>query len=67
MTSSNHEGKRYQNMNSLHGSQARNSVTDGSSPRTTALPGVVLHPAAAVDRYLATGAWGTRSLPTGFR
>ena len=58
-------------MNPLHGSEAGNSVIDGatevSSPQTTALPGVVPHPAAAVDRYLATGAWGTRSLPTAFR
>src|ERR1700691_2953089 len=54
-------------MNSLHGSEAGNSVTGGSAPHTTALPGVVPHPAAAVDRYLATGAWGTRSLPTAFR
>jgi 2,3-dihydroxybenzoate-AMP ligase len=54
-------------MNSLHGSQAGNSVTDGSSPRTTTLPGVVPHPEAAVTRYMATGAWGTRSLPTAFR
>ena len=54
-------------MNSLHGSQAGNSVTDGSSPRITALPGLVPHPVAAVDRYVAAGAWGTRSLPTAFR
>jgi 2,3-dihydroxybenzoate-AMP ligase len=54
-------------MNSLHGSQAGNSVTDDSSAPTTALPGVVPHSAAAVDRYLATGAWGTRSLPAAFR
>ena len=58
-------------MNPLHGSEAGNSVIDGatevSSPQTTALQGVVPHPAAAVDRYLATGAWGTRSLPTAFR
>jgi len=54
-------------MNSLHGSEAGNSVIDGSPPQTTALPGVVPHPAAAVDRYLAAGAWGTRSLPAGFR
>ena len=58
-------------MNPLHGSEAGNSVTGGatevSSPQTTALQGVVPHPAAAVDRYLATGAWGTRSLPTAFR
>jgi 2,3-dihydroxybenzoate-AMP ligase len=67
MTSGNHEGKRYQDMNSLHGSQAGNSVTDGSSPQAAALPGVVPHPAAAVDRYVATGAWGTFSLPTAFR
>jgi 2,3-dihydroxybenzoate-AMP ligase len=54
-------------MNSLHGSQAGNSVTDDSSAPTTALPGVVPHSATAVDRYLATGAWGTRSLPAAFR
>jgi 2,3-dihydroxybenzoate-AMP ligase len=58
-------------MNSLHGSEARNNVIDGateaSSPQTTALPGVVPHPPAEVDRYVATGAWGTRSLPTAFR
>jgi 2,3-dihydroxybenzoate-AMP ligase len=58
-------------MNSLHGREARNSVIDGateaSSSPTTALPGVVPHPAAEVDRYVATGAWGTRSLPTAFR
>src|SRR5580704_13984870 len=54
-------------MNSLHGSQAGNSVTDGSSPRTTTLPGVVPHSEAAVTRYVATGAWGTRSLPSAFR
>src|SRR6202453_3075467 len=54
-------------MNSLHGSEAGNSVTGGSAPHTTALPGVVQHPAAAVDRYLAAGAWGTRSLATAFR
>jgi 2,3-dihydroxybenzoate-AMP ligase len=58
-------------MNSLHGSEAGNSAIDGaaeaSSPQTTALPGVVPHPAAAVGRYVATGAWGTRSLPTAFR
>jgi 2,3-dihydroxybenzoate-AMP ligase len=58
-------------MNSLHGSEAGNSVIDGasqgSSPQTTALQGVVSHPAAAVDRYIATGAWGLRSLPAAFR
>jgi 2,3-dihydroxybenzoate-AMP ligase len=57
-------------MNSLHGSEAGNSVIDGatgSPPQTTALPGVVPHPAAAVDRYVAAGAWGTRSLPAAFR
>ncbi len=58
-------------MNSLHRSDAGNSVIDGgtkaSSPQTTALPGVVPHPTDAVDRYAATGAWGTRSLPTAFR
>lgn len=58
-------------MNSLHGREAKNSVIDGateaSSSPTTALPGVVPHPAAEVDRYVATGAWGTRSLPTAFR
>jgi 2,3-dihydroxybenzoate-AMP ligase len=31
------------------------------------LHGVVPHPAAAVDRYLAAAAWGTRSLPAAFR
>src|SRR3984957_758862 len=54
-------------MNSLHGSEAGNSVIDGSPPQRTDLPGVVPHPAAAVDRYVATGAWGARSLPTAFR
>lgn len=58
-------------MNSLHGSAAGNSVASGaagaSPPQTTALPGVVPHPAAEVDRYVAAGAWGTRSLPTAFR
>src|SRR5580704_11185127 len=54
-------------MNSLHGSKAGNSVNDSSPPQTTALQGVVPHPAAAVDRYVAAGAWGTRSLPTAFR
>ena len=54
-------------MNSLHGSKAGNSVNDSSPPQTTALQGVVPHPAAAVDRYLAAGAWGRRSLPTAFR
>jgi len=58
-------------MNSLHGSEAGNSVIDGatevSSLPTTALPGVVPHPAATVGRYAAAGAWGTRSLPTAFR
>jgi 2,3-dihydroxybenzoate-AMP ligase len=55
-------------MNSHHGSrEAGNSVIDGSAPQTTALPGVVPHPAAAVDRYLAAGAWDTRSLPAAFR
>ena len=53
-------------MNSLHGSQAGNSVTE-AYPQTTALPGVVPHPASAVDRYVAAGAWGTRSLPAAFR
>jgi non-ribosomal peptide synthetase component E (peptide arylation enzyme) len=57
-------------MNPLHGSQAGNSIVNGaheaSSPQTTALPGVVPHPAAAMDLYMATGAWGTR-LPTAFR
>src|ERR1700677_3437222 len=47
LTSPNHEGRRYENMNPLHG--------------------VVPYPAAAADRYTATGAWGTRSLPTAFR
>jgi 2,3-dihydroxybenzoate-AMP ligase len=42
-------------------------ITEGSSPRTTAVPGVVPHPAAAADRYVAAGAWGTRSLPAAFR
>jgi non-ribosomal peptide synthetase component E (peptide arylation enzyme) len=65
-------------MNSLHDIRAGNSVIDGAteapaphttalSPQTTALPGVVPYPAADVDRYLAAGAWGTRSLPTAFR
>ncbi len=58
-------------MNPLHGSEAGNSVIGGatkvSSPHTTALQGVVPHPAAAVDRYLTAGAWDTRSLPTAFR
>jgi 2,3-dihydroxybenzoate-AMP ligase len=57
-------------MNSLHGSAAGNSVVSGaevSSPQTTVLPGVVPHPTAEVDRYVAAGAWGTRSLPTAFR
>jgi 2,3-dihydroxybenzoate-AMP ligase len=60
-------------MNSRHDSEAGNSVIDGGteasspSPQTTVLPGVVPHPAAAVDRYLAAGAWGTRSLPAAFR
>jgi len=58
-------------MNPLHGSEAGNSAIDGatevSSLPTTAPPGVVPHPAATVDRYAATGAWGTRSLPTAFR
>ena len=58
-------------MNPLHGSEAGNGAIDGatevSSLQTTALPGVVPHPAVTVDRYTATGAWGTRSLPTAFR
>jgi 2,3-dihydroxybenzoate-AMP ligase len=58
-------------MNSLHGSAAGNSVISaaaGATPsQTTVLPGVVPHPAAEVDRYVAAGAWGTRSLPTAFR
>jgi 2,3-dihydroxybenzoate-AMP ligase len=54
-------------MNPLHGSEAGNSVIEGSFPQTTALPGVVPHPAAAVDRYVAGGAWGMRSLPAAFR
>ena len=58
-------------MNPLHGSEAGNSVidgaTDGSSPQTTALHGVVPHPETAVQRYLAAGAWGACSLPTAFR
>ena len=58
-------------MNSLHGSAAGNSVISaaaGATPsQTTVLPGVVLHPAAEVDRYVAAGVWGTRSLPTAFR
>jgi 2,3-dihydroxybenzoate-AMP ligase len=58
-------------MNPLHGSEAGNGAIDGatevSSLQTTALPGVVPHPAMTVDRYTATGAWGTRSLPTAFR
>src|SRR5580698_2525323 len=58
-------------MNSPHGSEPGNSFIDGdaevSSRPTTGLPGVVPHPAATVGRYAATGAWGTRSLPTAFR
>jgi 2,3-dihydroxybenzoate-AMP ligase len=54
-------------MNSFHGGEAGNSVTGGSAPQPTALPGVVPHPAAAVDGYLAAGAWDTRSLPAAFR
>src|ERR1700722_742687 len=58
-------------MNSLHRSEAGNSVIDGateaSSLPSTVLPGVVPYPAATVRRYAATGAWGTRSLPTAFR
>jgi 2,3-dihydroxybenzoate-AMP ligase len=58
-------------MNSLHGSEAGKGViggaTEGSSPRATALQGVVPHPDAAVGRYTATGAWGPRSLPKAFR
>ena len=58
-------------MNPLHGSEAGNSAIDGatevSSLQTTALPGVVPHPAVTVDRYTASGAWGTRSLPAAFR
>ena len=40
-------------MNSLHGSEAGNSVIDASPVQAPALPGVVPHPAAAVGRYLA--------------
>src|SRR5579863_2203426 len=58
-------------MNSLHGSEAGNTVidgaTEGSSPPSTALQGVVPHPETAAARYIATGAWGPRSLPTAFR
>jgi 2,3-dihydroxybenzoate-AMP ligase len=58
-------------MNPLHGSEAGNSAIDGateiSSLQTTALPGVVPHPAATAGRYTATGVWGTRSLPAAFR
>jgi len=58
-------------MNSLHGSEAAggviNGTAGGSCPPTTALPGVVPHPATAVERYRASGAWGARSLPTAFR
>jgi 2,3-dihydroxybenzoate-AMP ligase len=58
-------------MSSLHGSEAGNSAVDGaaeaSSLQVKVLPGVVPHPAATVSRYVATGAWGTRSLPTAFR
>jgi 2,3-dihydroxybenzoate-AMP ligase len=58
-------------MNSLHGSEAGNSVIDGASegpsPQATALQGVVPHPATAVDRYISTGAWRPGSLPTAFR
>jgi 2,3-dihydroxybenzoate-AMP ligase len=54
-------------MNPLHGSEAGNSAAEAASVQTTDLPGVVPHPAAAVDRYMAAGAWGTRSLPAAFR
>ena len=55
-------------MNSLHGSgKAGNSVVDGLSSADHGPAGGLPHPAAAVDRYVATGAWGTRSLPTAFR
>jgi 2,3-dihydroxybenzoate-AMP ligase len=54
-------------MNPLPGTEAGNSITKGSSPRTMDLPGVVPHPPAAVDRYVAAGAWGTPSLPAAFR
>jgi 2,3-dihydroxybenzoate-AMP ligase len=58
-------------MSSLHGSQAGNSAAAGATKasyaQTTALPGVVPHPAADVDRYVAAGAWVMRSLPTAFR
>jgi 2,3-dihydroxybenzoate-AMP ligase len=54
-------------MNSLHGSQAGNSSTDGSSAPATALPGVVPYPTTAAARYVATGVWGKRSLPSAFR
>jgi non-ribosomal peptide synthetase component E (peptide arylation enzyme) len=57
-------------MNLLRGREAGNNATEvsaPSSPPTTALPGVVPHPAAAADRYMATGAWGTCSLPAAFR
>jgi len=54
-------------MNPLHGSEAGNSAAEASSAQTTALPGVVPHPVAATDRYMAAGAWGTLSLPTVFR
>jgi 2,3-dihydroxybenzoate-AMP ligase len=54
-------------MNPLHGSETGNSAAEASSGQTTVLPGVVPHPAAATDRYMAAGAWGTLSLPMAFR
>jgi 2,3-dihydroxybenzoate-AMP ligase len=35
--------------------------------QTAARPGIVPYPVAAMERYVATGAWGTRSLPAAFR
>jgi 2,3-dihydroxybenzoate-AMP ligase len=54
-------------MDSPRGRQAGYTATEGSARQATTLPGVVPHPAAAVDRYVAAGAWGARSLPTAFR
>src|SRR6202050_4267624 len=54
-------------MDSPHRSQAGYAATEGSSLPTTALRGAVPHPAAEVDRYVAAGAWGARSLPAAFR
>src|SRR5208337_2583991 len=49
-------------MNSLPGSEAGNSVINGSPPHTTALPGVVPHPAAF--RQAATTHAGRTALIT---